>query len=109
MKAYIRHLVAMFATFFGSHAAMTSDTAAQDQTGQDREAQEWAAAKSAGTLKALEDYLARNPAGTYSRQAFREIIRLSSGDVADLPGSDDIGAADPELVDNAFSPLSALY
>ncbi len=109
MKAYIRHLVAMFATFFGSQAAMTPDTAAQDQAGQDREAQEWAAAKSTGTLKALEDYLARNPAGTYSREAFREIIRLSTADVTDIPSSDDIGGADPELIDSAFSPLSTLY
>lgn len=109
MKAYIRHLIAMFATFFGSHAAMTSNAAAQNQAGQDREAQEWAAAKSTGTLKALEDYLARNPAGTYSRDAFREIIRLSNSDITDIPNSDDIDVTDSELIDAALSPVSTLY
>lgn len=104
MKAYIRHLVAMFATFFGSQAAMAPGAVAQDQ-----EAQEWAAAKSEGTLKALEDYLARNPVGPYSREAFREIIRRSNGDIGTVPRADDIDAVDPVLVDGVYSSVGSLY
>lgn len=107
MKAYIRHLVAMFATFFGSQAAMTPGAFAQDQ-----DAQEWAAAKSEGTLKALEDYLARHPVGPYSREAFREIIRLSNGGSDDIDKAlrcEDIVDGDPLLSDNAYCAVGALY
>lgn len=109
MKAYIRHLLAVFATFFGSQASMTPSA-----IGQDQEAQEWAEAKSAGTLKAFEDYLARNPVGPYSRDAFREIIRLSNGDFGDVPAVDEICKTDPSLVDpalldDAYCSVAALY
>ena len=104
MKEYIRHLIAMFATFIGSQPLISQDAAAQD-----RDAQEWAATKAEGTLKAYEDYLARNPIGQYSREAFREIIRLSDGEVNEFELCDDISIADPELTDKDCARLTALY
>ncbi len=104
MKEYIRHFIAMFATFFTSQSTLTPGAVAQD-----RDAQEWAAAKADGSLRAFEDFLARHPVGPYSRDAFREIIRLSDGDANSWPICDDIGVADPTLIDEDCVPISALY
>lgn len=104
MKAYIRHLLALFATFFGSQASMTPSTYAQTP-----EAEAWADAKAAGTLKAMEDYLARYPVGPYSREAFREIIRLSNDVFTSPTVDDDLGDGDPALPDDAYVGAGALY
>ena len=103
MKAYIRHLLAFAATFFGSHVAMTPPAA-----GQSEEAQAWESAKAIGTVQALEDFLARYPIGPYSRDAFREIVRISN-DLAPEGSTTGAVQVDPELTDTLAAPLSALY
>lgn len=106
MKAYIRHLVAMFAAFFGAQTSVTPSAVAQNQ---DQDGLEWGEAKAAGTLEALEGYLARYPVGPYSREAFREIIRRTNCDDPGVPGCEDIGGGDPILPPNPYPSVSALY
>lgn len=104
MKEYIRHIVAILATFLGSQATLSTNSKAQDQ-----ESQEWAEAESAGTLKAYEDYLAEYPAGRYSRDAFVKIIRLSKGGPEDVIICDTIENLDPQLDGDDCVPIAALY
>ena len=105
MRNYIRHLIAMAASLFGSHVSMAPGALAQDQDGL-----EWNKAKAAGTLEALEDYLARNPVGPYSREAFKEIIRRSDCDQSLSPNCadfDDFGSG--IIGEGAYRSLPALY
>ncbi len=105
MKDYIKHIIAIVATFFGSHATMTPTTA----IAQDPESQQWDAARSAGTVQALEDYLAQYPVGRFSREAFREIIRLSNNGIGEAPICDTIETLDPQMGDENCQPIMALY
>ena len=107
MKAYVRQILALFATLMGSHAAVTTEVSAQDP-----EALEWQQAKAEGTQEALEAYLARHPAGRFSREAFRMIIAGSASATSDIPVCSDIGAVDPALAQAAAAgcvTVGALY
>lgn len=74
MKVYVRHILALLATVFGSQASIATKAAAQDSA----ESQAWAAAQSAGTKQAYEVYLSSFPIGSHSREAFTKIVQLSS-------------------------------
>jgi hypothetical protein len=97
MNAYVRQILALFATLMGSQATVGPSAHAQEAAAQDPEAREWQQARAAGTQEALEAYLARHPAGRYSREAFRMIIAGSASATSDIPVCSDIGAIDPAL------------
>ena len=104
MKEYIRHIVAIFAAFFGSQATVSPISKAQDQ-----ESQIWAQAESAGTIRAYEDYLAEYPVGRYSREAFVKILRLSKDNIEDIAICDTIEPLDYQTNKDDCKPISALY
>lgn len=78
MKAYMRHILALLATVFGSQAALDNQSRAQNPA----ESQAWDAARAEGTRRAYESYLAAYPVGQHAREAFTRIVQMS-GD-ADL-------------------------
>jgi hypothetical protein len=74
MKAYVRHLLALFAAVFGSQASVPNQAGAQSPA----ESQAWASAKADGTRQAFEAYLSEYPIGDHAREAFTRIIQLTS-------------------------------
>ena len=74
MKAYVRHMLALFAALFGSQASVGNQAVAQNPA----ENQAWAAAQADGTKQAYEAYLAAYPIGSHAREAFTRIIQMTS-------------------------------
>ena len=99
MNAYMRHLLALLASTMGFQATVSTDANAQDP-----ESQAWNAAKQTGTRTAIEQFLAEYPVGAYSREAFREMIRLS--DEPDQGGTDPV---EIEIRDQLASQIGTLY
>lgn len=74
MKAYMRHILALFAAVFGAQASFDHQAEAQSPA----DSQAWASAKADGTRRAYETYLSAFPIGQHAREAFTKIIQLSS-------------------------------
>lgn len=74
MKAYVRHVLALFAAVFGSQASVDNQAEAQSPA----ESQAWASAQAEGTKQAYKSYLSAFPIGGHAREAFTKIIQLTS-------------------------------
>jgi len=104
MKAYMRHILALFATVFGAQASVGDRAEAQDGN----EAQAWAAAEADGSRQAFEDYLANFPVGSHARQAFARIIQLSDGEQP-LTECEDFAGDDVFCTETVTGTLPSLY
>lgn len=104
MKAYMRHILALFATVFGAQASV-GDRAEAQEAG---EARAWAEAQADGSRRAFEDYLASFPVGTHAREAFARIIQLSDGDTP-AAACDDFAGDDVFCAQTITGVVPALY
>ena len=104
MKAYMRHILALFATVFGAQMSVGDRAEAQDVN----ESQAWAAAEADGSRRAFEDYLASFPVGAHAREAFARIIQLSNGDQPSA-ACDDFAGDGVFCVETVTGSVPALY